>query len=345
MKKTALSLAVLGAFAANSAVAAPEASANVSGFADIIYTAADDLTSTTDGKSTTEGKFDATAEIDIMATLSDNVTVRVDTDLTLSGETSGQLEQAFFAWAASNNFTLIGGVFNSPVGWELEDAPDLYQITHGQIWNILDGQTALDGNNVAGIAGAFNFGMATITAAFLNDLQQSNEENSLALIGAITPVEGLNLELSYVTQASRTDSDNTGTYGFGKNSTVVGSAEDVLDFNIAYKWEGLTASFEFLTADKVIDAAMAVVANYNFGSFGVTGRYDTVSYDTPFQAVQDTDTITLAGSYSIASNLTALLEWRSQDDPNDVTEENGGGIIGDGDIIQVEFVATFQNKI
>jgi hypothetical protein len=75
------------------------------------------------------------------------------------------IEQVYFAWKPANTFTVLGGVFNSPIGWEASDAPDMYQTSSGQIAAILDAEMLLHGNNVAGLAGAATFGPVTVTVA------------------------------------------------------------------------------------------------------------------------------------------------------------------------------------
>ena len=351
MKKKLLALAVAASVAPMGAYAVD--SATVSGFADIWYTVSDDELGgvCSEGEAAcAEGKFDVAGEIDFSLTKG-AVTARLDIDVNPGASESGTIEQAMFSWAAAENVTIIAGAFNNPIGWELEDAPDMYQFSHGQIWDILDGQTALAGNNIAGIAAAVGFGMGSVTLGFLNDLQQTDDENSIAAIINLTPMEGLDLELGYVTQSGQDDSANGGSYG---KLHQVGSAEDVVDFNVTYKTGGITAAFEYLTADQIIDSAFALYGNYDFGNgFGVTLRYDVVEYGgdaflaanegdvaatTNLDNAEDTETLTLAVSYAISDNLGAVLEWRSQDDAN---EDDGLAVIGDGDVVTLEFVAQF----
>lgn len=347
MKKKLLALAVAASIAPMGAYAVD--SATVSGFADIWYIAADDELGgvcTEGSDECAEGKFDISGEVDFSLTKG-AVTARLDIDVNPDASESGAIEQAMFSWAATESVTIIAGAFNNPIGWELEDAPDMYQFSHGQIWDILDGQTALTGNNIAGIAAAVGFGMGSVTLGFLNDLQQTDDENSIAAIINLSPMEGLDLELGYVTQAGQDDSANGGTYSALGD---VGSAEDVVDFNVTYTTGGITAAFEYLTADQIIDSAFALYGNYNFGNgFGATLRYDVVSYggdavlaggvtDLDGADVDDTETLTIAVSYAISDNLGAVLEWRTQDDPN---QDDGLTVIGDGDVIALEFVAQF----
>ncbi|NOY71876.1 MAG: hypothetical protein GXP14_05785 [Gammaproteobacteria bacterium] len=327
MKKTALSLAVLGAFAANSAVAAPEASANASGFADIIYTAVDEASDVVGGKNSTEGKFGANAEIDFSATVG-AVTGRIDVDLDLAtdaqtGGNSGRIEQAFFAWGVSDNVTLIGGVFNNPIGHEAEDAPDKNFTSSGLVYSVLDHQTALNGNNITGVAAAANFGMVTVTGAFLNDLQQVDEENSFALVANLTPIEGLDLELGYVSQADNTDNPL--------------SAEDVIDFNAQYTISGFTAGIDYLSAGAIVDSTYDAWGGYAFGDFAVKARYSVLAYEVA--ANEDLTKTTLYASWQANSNLLVALEW-SNNEKGGTASDIITGMAGDNDIITAEFIVT-----
>lgn len=323
MKKTALSLAVLGVFAANNAVAAPDASANVSGFADIIYTLADEANDVVGGKNSTEGKFSANAEVDFSATVG-AVTGRIDMDLDLTagGSDSGTIEQAFFAWAVTDQVTVIGGVFNNPIGQEAEDAPDLNFTSHGLVYAVLDGQTARDGNNITGVAAAANFGMVTVTGAFLNDLQDVNEENSFALVANLTPIDGLDLELGFVTQADNKD-----------NAT---SAEDVINFNVEYGMSGFSVGLDYLSAGKIVDVAYDAWGGYAFSDFAVKARFSAIQYEV--DSWDDTVKTTLHGSWQANENLLIALEWS-----NNEADTNGaaaGTTTDDNDIITAEFVVT-----
>jgi len=320
MKKTALSLAVLGAFAANNAVAAPDASANVSGFADIIYTLVDEASDVMGGKNTTEGKFGANAEIDFAATVG-AVTGRIDVDFKLTdpngNSDSGTIEQAFFAWALADNMTLIGGVFNSPVGYEAVDAPDLDFTSFGLASTVLDGETIRDGNNITGVAGIYNFGMGSVTVAALNDLYDTDEENSFAVVLNLSPIEGLDLELGHVTQAKQADRPT--------------SAEGVTDFNVQYAISGFNVGLEYLTAGKVVDAAYDLWGGYSFNDFAVKARYSTIEYEAA--GTPDRDAITLYGSWRANDNLLIALEWRNDDDGSNLPA-------GDNDTITAEFIVT-----
>jgi len=332
MNKKLVAMAVAAAVAVPMAAQAA-GSANVSGFADVRYTVTDDPNKPSTGKHPTEGKFTAVGEVDFVGGQGP-VTARVDADVMLDpsgGGNSVTLEQIFFAWAINEQVNLLGGVFNNPIGLEEEDTTDLDTINHGQIFNILDGQTALYGNNIAGVAVAGKLGMVDVTVGLLNDLAQTNEENSFALVLGGSPVQNLNVEVGYVTQASAGTSANANT------------AENVFDINATYGlMENASVFVEFLGAGKVVDSAYAVGGKVAFtDAFEAALRYDNVSYDVSSR--KDTSTVTVAGTWKAADNLRIRAEFQSKDDPNnsggnsDAVARSISG--GDGTLFQVQFLA------
>lgn len=96
--------------------------------------------------------FGASTELDFAHTTG-AVTVGADIDFDLNVGKSN-LEQAFFAWQANEDVTVIGGVINNPIGADAEDITTRDFVAHSAIFNILDYQTALEGNTVAGVAAA-----------------------------------------------------------------------------------------------------------------------------------------------------------------------------------------------
>lgn len=340
MKKKILPLAIAAAMAPGFAAAA-----DVSGFADIVYTIADDQAAATTSPSPSEGKFGASGEVDFIASPADGVTVRIDVDLDLTPGTSGSadLEQAFFAWNASEGVTVLGGVFNNPVGMECGDAPCMWGTNGGVVGNILNHQTALDGNNVAGLAVAGAVGPATVTFGFLNDLQHADEENSIALVVNATPIDGLDLELGFASQADAATHTT--------QATGLTTAEDVVDFNISYAIpgvEGLSVALDYLAPGKVIDSAHELMINYGMDAWGVGLRLEEVSYEAT--GSQDTERMTIHASYQIASNLVAILEVADGDYNQSTDAANfaaEAGLAGDatgiaqGTLTTLELIATF----
>ena len=283
-------------------------STGVSGIIDVTYANNNDTS-----------LFLANAEIDINSKLSKQASVRLDTDLSLAlneGENanlsgprdSAVIEQAYFAYNPVKAVTVIGGVFNNPIGWEKEDAPDMYQITKGQIYGILDGQTALYGNNIAGVAIAGAVGPATITVAVLDELGHNDlSKNSYAAVVNVAAMKGLDIELGYVTQEA--------------------GAENVLDINVTYSIMGATIGLEYLKPDEAIDSAMGITLNYQINKMlGATVMYDKV---TPAIG-DDTTSYAIAVSAELASNLTVAAEYYNFNDGND-----------DDPAVGLEFIASF----
>ena len=329
MKKKVLSLAIAAVMAPGFAAAA-----DVSGFGDINYTLTDDATAKdANGKSPTAGKFAANGEVDFSASPAGGVTFRADMDLALGSNgtiganngganvsaatggpsDSGVLEQAYLAWGVTEGVTVIGGVFNDPIGAEAEDVPDRTFMNHGVVYNILDQQTVLRGDNVAGLAVAGAVGPVTLTGAVLNDIGQTNEEHSMALLANYSPIKGLDLELGTVTQASQS-----------KNA---GSAENVTDFNVSYspaQVAGLTVGLDYLKAGKIVDSAREIFASYDFGhGLSAAARLENVAWQSAFSTAGDSKRTTFNVSYQVASNLKAVLESAKGDSANPTSTVTG----------------------
>ncbi len=357
MKKNLIALAVTAAIASPLAVQAEDVTTSVSGFVDIIYTNSTTYRADTTGGSPdntkkaltdTVGSFGADGEIDVQATKG-AVTVRADVDLTLAtdsgstGNDSGRIEQAFFAWGAMDALTVIGGVFNNPVGQELEDAPDMEFTSHSAIWNILNHQTALNGNNVAGIAAAGSTDMFTGTLAVLNNIGAQKEGGaksiadklSIAAVLNVNPMDGLALELGYVTQDEQKTTAN-----------VAQTAGNVLDVNAQYDIAGFTVGLDYLMADKIIDNSYNLWAGFAINDkAAIKARYEAVDLEA-----KNTDTITkytVYGTYTINDNLSAALEYNQGDLGNNGKAYSGTSLVQnvtgiiDDSTITLEFIGTF----
>ncbi len=340
MKKNLITLAVAAALASPLTIQAAD-SASVSGFANIDYN------SYGDGGAGSNA-FGADAEVDVQATKG-SVTVRADIDINLLDTasvetdntspnygkgtgTGATLEQAFFAWQAMDALTVIGGVFNNPIGQEAVDYPNIEFNSHSIVYNILDHQTELNGNNIAGVAVAGGNEMFTGTLAVLNDIggatdNKGSTENSIAAVLNVNPMEGLALELGYVTQDDTT------------------AAGNVLDINAQYGIAGFTVGLDYLMADKIVDNAYNVWGSYAINDkFAVKARYEAVSFEAA-----GTDTVnkySVYGSYAIADNLSTALEYSKGDRGNTATGPLAGTVsavtkVIDDSTINLKFIGTF----
>ncbi len=330
MKKNMIALAVAAAMVPGFAAAADS---KVSGFADISYINADaDADVLGNGKETSA--FVANAEVDFASKLSDIVSVRVDTDFALAGNNgtniasvtggpadSAVIEQAFFAASVAEGVTVIGGVFNDPIGWQPVDVTGWYQNSRLLTHDVLDGQTALYGNNIAGVAVAGDLGPVTVTGAVLNDIGGLTDKNSVALVVNATPVAGLDVELGYVTQ--EVDHEDGGS--------TVDTAGNVTNLNGTYKNAGLTIGAEYMTAEEILDTGISFTANYMFTpALGATIAYSSLDGDG-FGNDADTRT-SVAGIWNVADNLRTVLDFTT-DDKGDNTDSTS--------VVNLKFVAKF----
>lgn len=269
MKKNMIALAVAAAMVPGFAAAE---GATISGYNDITWTHDNDTNT-----------FWATTEVDIRNTMGD-VTVGADIDIDL-GNGNVVLEQSFFAWNAAENITVIGGKFNNPIGLDAEDTLDHPTTQAGLIYNTLDTATALhDGNNISGLAVAYDAGVATVTVGLLNEIQAgstADEDNSYALVVNAAPVEGLDLELGYVTM----------------DGAFQGLGDSALDINASFNTGPITVTAEILDVDALDDIL------YGFGGYYdvMEGTQVGARYESNDNA--DTDQVNLIVWHDLADNL------------------------------------------
>jgi hypothetical protein len=331
----------------------------VSGFADIILTlmdeSSDDATVDSDGESanSTERKTGVSAEVDFEYT-EGPVTFRLDLDIpSIGNEATGLtpvgdigVEQAKFVWAIPGGdpfgLSLTGGAFNAPIGFEAQDAPDLYQTSNGQLF-------ALVPSNLAGFMATGGVDMVSLDVYFANDWRGTSsgtllgEENSIGGLLTVTPIEQASLAVGYITSPE-------------VDPAVGATDENVLDIVVSgtitpMEMVNLLLAGEFLTDEN--NTAFAVVANLTHNTptypHGLTVRFDSVDCDEgsfycTTLGIPDGDgdgltdeatptSITVAAFVALADNLSALLEWKTFDPDASGLDET--------DMATLEFVATF----
>jgi hypothetical protein len=320
MNKKLIAIAVAGAMFAP--LAAQAEGATVSGFADIIYTG------TNDADTTSEGLFGATGEVDAMGKVGD-VAVRLDVNLDLSASNSADIEQAFFA-APMGPVTLIGGVFNSPLTADSQDAPDMNYTSHSAVYNVAKNAAT---DQMAGIAFAGAAGPANVTLAFVNDPGSDagtggGDDNAMSVGFVVngSVMDGLDAELGYFSQ-----SDDTAKYA---NASGAGN---ITDINLTYTGiDMLRLGVDYAQAASVVDSVYSIDVGYDVGN-GLTAalRYDVAAFEN--SAMDDTKSTTVSIGYSLSDNVLAILESMNGD--NTSGESLTG--VGDGTTTTLEFVATF----
>ena len=210
-------------------------------------------------------------------------------------------------------------MFNNDLTFEAEDSPDMYQITHGQLYDIWNGQTDLDGNNITGVELSYSTDQFTGSIGFLNDLNSVAEENSIKVSALIRATSTLEIRAGLITQDA--------------------SAENIIDVGLKMNpSQKLIIGAEILTADEIFDLGLMIMANYKINDdVAITGRFDQVSYNAA--GADDTSSFTIAALYTVDSNMFINGELRvNKDDNTPVFSPIGEG---DGTTARLEFLAKF----
>jgi len=316
----------------------------ISGFADIIITlsdeASDDLGTDSDGKpaNATERKTGVTGELDFEKQ-NGPVTFRLDLDVpSIGNEAAGMsslgdigIEQAKFIWAIpgaeAGNLTLTGGVFNAPIGFESQDAPDMLQTTNGQLWALLPA-------NLAGVMLSGGAGPVAVSVYAANEWRANNaEENSMGGLVTLTPIDLFSLNVGYLTSE-----DSAGAVAPAKGDGNVLDAYANFNIPAGENLKGILV-FEYLQDEH--NSGMGVTANLTHKTahpYGLTVRYDSVDCEDESvycgAGVEATPTtLTVAGNVAVAENLSTVLEWKK-------TDPDLSGVDATSAIL-LEFVATF----
>ena len=293
-----------------------------SGFVDFVWTLSD---GTDVGKYGEEGQFVTAGEIDIESKLKEGITLRFDIDINPStgdGD-SARLEQIFLKWDFAPKMSLMGGVFNNKLTFEREDSPDMYQITHGQLWDIWGSSTAESDNNLQGLEFNYQFDKVNLILGYLNDLNNTPEKNSVEVAAEIKPAKDLDITLGLITQDQ--------------------NLETIFDIFASYKMKKWLFAGEILIADKQVDNGLMLMTNFQFNDkLSATARYDLVNYENTF-STDDTSSLTIAGIYSFSKNLLTRAEIRFNDDNNQPATGASAPFIGEGDgtTARLELLAVF----
>ena len=305
-----------------------------SGFVDITLPLTNEVADGTCGSPATPGgtttnctelQFGATMEVDFEKKQGP-VTVRVDLDfpVTAGVGTGNNLlgaiitEQMRFDLAIPGgeglNLNLTTGVFNSPIGFEAQDAPDLLQTTNGQLF-------ALVPSNLAGLRLSGGNDMVSGSLIFVNDWNNTlpqvtagfGEENSVGITLAVNPMPIVGLSFGYLSSAGLPTEDLI-------NVIVSGTVMPSADLDLLY-------AVEFVSDE--INDGLGITLNATHGKHGATIRYDMV--ETTGSAAEPT-TLTVALLCQAADNLGVVVEWKSSD-PDTAASAT--------DALGLEFVATF----
>lgn len=313
MKKTQ-TLGAIAILLAAAAVAPAQEAVVWHGFVDAGYAGNFDLRNDSFGSNQ--------VEIDLTREESPGVRLRADLEWVYDGDAwVVAVEQGFVAWRLAfwdaATFTL--GKFNAPIGWELPDAPDMQQATHGLLFTYA-APTNLTGAMLAGSLGA----ALDWKAYAANGWDRDVENNGVKTWGG---------RLGY-TRAGR------GGIGI---SVISGEEDDaqavprtVVDVDLTWNpCKRLALGAEFNHGEASVGGedgdwtGFMVVAHVRANDWlGVTGRFDTL--DDPDDLLFATGlpgrhcSYTLAPVFQAGPALRALVELRLDTADQDVFADRDG---------------------
>lgn len=285
-------------------------------------------------------------EVDILHQSSESTMLRADLEWVKDGEEFvAQVEQGYMTWTSPCGRTLTFGKFNAPIGFELLDAPDMYQYSHalvfdhglptnltgammdfglgekfhfaGYVVNGWDANTAA-GKNVT-LGGRLGFA----DGGFAGGVSAISGKQDLDLNDTMTPVTRtvFDVDLGYVVNAWTFGGEiNMGT------ATVPGPGGDVDS-----DWTGFMA-----------------MTHYDFTDVaGITIRFDHFddsdgwAFGTVGGETQTRQAITIAPTCALADNCGALIEFRMDMSDKDAFVDADGDPTDSSTMVAFEMTYTW----
>jgi hypothetical protein len=293
----------------------------------------------------------ANSEIDFSMDFGGGLTARIDLDsfgpTSAGAQNTPSVEQARIDYKMGMG-TLTLGKFDTFIGLEGLEATDLYQFSNSLTFGYEP--TQHEGLSYAWDNGKFNFALAIVngiesdngnTAAPIAAGATDNDELAYAAHIGFTPNEALSFNLNYAT---------------GDGELVSASDVKLMTIDASYSNHGWTVGAEYVdrennrgTAATTTDVtAYMLMVNYMFSEqFGLTGRYSKSDEQTGAGTELEGKEFTLAASYAVTPNWSALIEYRSEEFD---AGHSGTGAVGtgytvanksEGDIITLETILTF----
>jgi len=256
-------------------------------------------------------------ELDIEYT-EGNVGLRFD--LNASPSTAGAVtqdglfEQGYITYTipsiADDGLTFTFGKFNAPIGWELLDAPDMYQFSHALVFNF-----GIPTNLIGAMVSA-NYGIADLSVYLTNGTDvNGTQKDGLKTYGGrlgLSPVDGVNIGFSYILDKTRNNQITQGnpssrifdvdfTYDGIDNLLIGAEYNDNKGFQ-----NDTTVAF---AGNQIKSRGYMVMAHYDFTDMiGATVRYDFFDFDRA--VLGESKAYTAALTASLGGGLGALIEIR-----------------------------------
>ena len=278
------------------------------GFVDFMYANRQNDGSLPATAGTDSAGFNTAADLDFLFDFSP-ITAEIHTQV----DNTNILEQAFIRYSINRDFNISMGRQLTALGFEADEAPNLYQVSNAYLFGdiiggTIGGSTITPGqyrrNYVDGIRANFNNGRFGFTLGLHNELYHSTASTKSGDIGidlqlALMIMPGFEARLGYAHDS--------------EDDTNPATEDDVEQFNawLAYTDGGLTLALEYDDWDiKSLDAwNIMLMGSYQFNNFfALTLRYSHEDVEDSATSEADSDRITIGAGFSITDNFGINLE-------------------------------------
>ena len=282
-------------------------------------------------------------EVDLNKTLSENGSIRADLEWVSDGAGgfTVEAEQGYINYTPSflGSFSLTFGKFNAPIGFELLDAPDMYQFSHALVFDnglptnlsgaMISGKLSenldlsvyvcngwdqnVDINTGKTAGGRLGFASGETWAGGLSVIHGANGDAE----GDMFTVSDVDISVNAVDNLTLGAELNQGREDF----------TDATNTTNTFKWLGYL-----------------LMAHYDFSDFlGLTFRYD--SFDdkagSRLGTVEKRQAVTVAPTFVLGSGMGALIEIRNDFSDHDVFLDSDGAAVKSQLAVAFEFTFTF----
>ena len=258
----------------------------------------------TDGTANNPTNTDVSADMDFLIDLSP-VTAEVHLNVSQSG--GDLLEQAFGRYSFNQDFHLTFGRQETVLGYEGDEATDLYAVTHAFSNGVFDhpGRSYVDGVRINYNNGMFGlvFGIHDHYGIKDGAGDQLDDGMAIDLAASIMFFPGLEAQLGFVNENGDNDDDSQVV-----NAWIEWNPGDLT----------LAAEFDSISHHSGADLFdLMLLANYRFSDFfSATIRYAFMDDDS-----DESNRITLAALLTITDNFGVNFEYSHKAEDNDDANE------------------------
>lgn len=279
-------------------------------------------------------------EVDIEKTVEDVGGLRLDLQYLPGNETGDDYMEQGYIWLDLGGITLTAGKFNAPIGFELLDPNDMYQYSHAMVFDY-GLPTNLIGLMVSGDVGMIDYAVYAVNGWDNNG--DDNTDKTFGLRIGLTPMEGFNVGVSYITGAEGAEEPATLTViDVDLTITMIENLTIGGEYNMGTAEGGSLAN----PGDDATWIAFLVMVNYAFtDKMAITLRYDAFIDEegAVFGAGEEEtrNAITVSPSYAIGDGFGVLAEYRLTTSDLEVYSDSDGNAKDSVGEFALEFTYSF----